>query len=78
VTHHNVAGYSILQQVSCKKLKVLEIQKVAFGRKEQGQGKEVMGNLGGRSFVEITLDLRIRCEDNIKTDLRGIVCDNGK
>lgn len=76
--HRNVPGYSILQQLSCKTLKFLENQKVAFGGKGQGQGKEVMGNLGGRRFLEIALDLRIRCEDNIKADLRGIVCDNVK
>jgi hypothetical protein len=50
MTYQNVPEYSILQQLSCKKLKSLEIQKVAFGGKGQGQGKEVVGNLGGRTF----------------------------
>ena len=77
MTHHNVPEYSILQQLNCKKLKSLEIHKVAFGGKGQGQRKEVIGNLGGRSFLEIPLDLWIRCKDNIKIDLRGIVGEDG-
>ena len=43
-----------------------------------GQGKEVIGNLGGRTVLEIALDLRIRCDDNIKIDPRGVVCEDGK
>jgi hypothetical protein len=44
----------------------------------QGKRKDVIGNFGGRTFLEIPLDLRIRYEDNIKIDLRGIVCDDVK
>jgi hypothetical protein len=51
MTHHDVPEYSILQQLSCKKLKSLEIQKVAFGGKGQEQRKEVIRELRWKNFL---------------------------
>jgi hypothetical protein len=51
MTLHNVPEYSILQQLSCKKLKSLEIQKVAFGEKGQGAKKGSDMGLRWKKFL---------------------------